>query len=147
MTGTRPELKVIAGGKRTAKIALSLVHSSGRIDVPVKAVHWIEAREDFVYFAKGQMRALPSPHVEVNLRSDVRARLYRLTRAIVGESLEIFVDGKSVSKPIIREPLGGRDHLRISTFDLDEAHALAARLRERCGITEPRPILRSGEDE
>ena len=140
MVGTRPEMKVVGGGERIGKIALSLIHSSGRIDVPVKAIHWIEAREDFSYFVKGQMRALPSPHVEVNLRSDIRARLYKLTRTIVGEPLDIFVDGKPVSKPIVREPLGGREHLRISTFDLDEAHALAARLRERCGITGPRLV-------
>jgi hypothetical protein len=140
MTGTRPELEVIAGGERTDKVALSLVHSSGRIDVPVNAILWIEAREDFSYFLKGLMRALPSPHVEVNLRSDIRARLYKLTRTIVGAPLEIFVDGKSVSKPIVREPLGGRQHLRISTFDFDEARSLAVRLRERCGITGPRLV-------
>ena len=140
MVGTRPEMKVVGGGERIGKIALSLIHSSGRIDVPVKAIHWIEAREDFSYFVKGQMRALPSPHVEVNLRSDIRARLYKLTRTIVGEPLDIFVDGKPVAKPIVREPLGGREHLRISTFDLDEAHALAARLRKRCGITGPRLV-------
>jgi preprotein translocase subunit SecD len=140
MAGTRPELNVIAGGARTDKVALSLVHSSGRIDVPVKAILWIEAREDFSYFVKAQMRALPSPHVEVNFRFDVRARLYKLTRAIVGEPLEIFVNGESVSKAIVREPLGGRAHLRISTSDFDEARFLAARLRERCGKTGPRLV-------
>ena len=138
MTGRRPELTVIAGSGRTEKIALSLVHASGRIDVPVKAIHWIEARE-YSPLTKRQ-RALSNPHVEVNLRSDIRARLYRLTRAIVGKPLAIFVDGKSIAKPIIREPLGGAGPLRISTFDLDEAHALAAQLRARCGITGPRAL-------
>ena len=131
-------LTVIAGSGRREKIALSLVHASGRIDVPVKAIHWIEARE-YSPFTKRQP-PFPNPHVEVNLRYDTRARLRRLTRAIVGEPLEIFVDGKSVAKPIIREPLGGAGPLRISTFDLDEAHALAAQLRARCGITGPRAV-------
>ena len=140
MAGTRPDMKVVVGGEPIGKIALSLIHSSGRIDVPVQAVRWIEARNNFSYFVNGQMRALPSPHVEVNLRPDIRARLYKLTRTIVGEPLEIFVDGKSVSRPIIREPLGGREDLRISTSDFDEAHELATRLRERCGITGPRLV-------
>lgn len=131
MTGGRSELTVIAGSGRTEKIALSLVHASGRIDVPVEAIHSIEARE-YSRFSK----RFPLPNVEVNLRFDIRARVRRLTRGIVGEPLEIVVDGKSVSKPIVREPLG---NLSISTFDLDEANALAAQLRARCGITGPRP--------
>jgi hypothetical protein len=138
MTSRRPELAVIAGSGRTEKIALSLVHASGRIDIPVKAIHWIEAREHSP-FSKRQP-PLPNPHVEVSLRSDIRARLRRMTRGIVDKPLEIFVDGKSVSKPILREPLGSTGNLRISTSDLDEAHALAAQLCARCSITGPRPV-------
>jgi hypothetical protein len=133
MTGERPELTVIAGSGRTERIALSLVHASGRIDIPVAAIQSIEAHE-YSRFSKLQPR-LPDPHVEVYLRFDIRARVRRLTRAIVGEPLEIFVDGKSVSKPIVRGPLG---NLSISAFDLDEANALAARLRARCDVTGPR---------
>jgi hypothetical protein len=133
----RAGLTVIAGGGRTEKIALSLVHASGRIDIPVKAIHWVEARE-YSPFSK-RLPALPSPHVEVNLRYDIRARPRKLTQEIVGEPLEIFVEGRSVAKPIVREPLGGTGPLRISTYDLDEAHALATQLRARCGITGPRP--------
>lgn len=132
MTVGRPELRVIAGSGRTERIALSLVHASGRIDVPVEAIYSIEAHE-YSRFSK----RFPLPHVEVNLRFDIRARVRNLTRAIVGEPLEIFVDGKSVSKPIVREPLGD---LSISTSDLDEANALAAQLRARCGITGPRSV-------
>jgi hypothetical protein len=138
MTGKRPELAVVVGGGRTEKVALSLVHASGRIDVPVNAIDLIEARE-YSPFSKPHS-ALPNPHVEVKLRFDIRARLRRLTRGIVGEPLEIFVDGKSVSKPIIREPLGADASLRISTSDLDEANALANQLRLRCGITAPRSV-------
>lgn len=132
MTGKRPELTLIAGSRRTERIALSLVHQSGRIDVPVTAIHWIEARE-YSRFSKRS----PDTHVEVNLRFDIRARLRKLTRGIVGEPLEIFVDGRSVSKPIVREPLG---NLSISAFDLDEANALATQLRARCTLTGPRSI-------
>jgi preprotein translocase subunit SecD len=140
MAGTRPELNVIAGDARTEKIALSFVHSSGRIDVPVGTILWIEAREDFRYLVKGQMRSVPSPHVEVNLRFDVRARLYKLTRTIVGQPLEILVGEQSVSSPIVRQPIGGRAPLHISASDFDEACSLAARLRERCGIAGPRLV-------
>jgi hypothetical protein len=135
MTGWRPELTVVAGSGRTEKIALSLVHASARIDIPASAIHRIEVHE-YSRFSKLQP-PLPDPHVEVYLRFDIRARVRRLTRGIVGEPLEILVDGKSVSKPIVREPL---DNLNISIFDLDEAQALAAQLRARCSITRPRPI-------
>lgn len=132
MTVGRPELTVIAGSGRTERIALSLVHASGRIDIPVDAVRSIEAHE----YSRFSQR-FPLPHVEVNLRFDIRARVRKLTRTIVGEPLEIVVDGRSVSKPIVREPLGD---LSISASDLAEANALAAQLRARCGITGPRPI-------
>src|SRR5579859_4156037 len=132
MTEGRPELTVIAGSGRKERIALSLVHASGRIDVPVEAIYAIEAHE----YSRFSNR-FPLPNVEVNLRFDIRARLRRLTRAIVGEPLEIVVDGKSISKPIVREPIG---NLSISASDLDEANALAAQLRARCGITGPRPV-------
>lgn len=128
----RPELTVIAGSGRTERIALSLVHASGRIDISVAAIHSLEARE-YPRFST----LFPHPHVEVNLRFDIRARVRKLTRAIVGEPLEIVVDGKSVSTPIVREPVGD---LSISAFDLAEANALAAQLRARCGITGPRPV-------
>jgi len=131
----RPELKAIAGGGRTEKIALSLVHASGRIDVPVTAIHSIETRE-LSRFSRRQP-PVPLPQVEVRLRYDIRARLYRLSQAIIGEPLQIMVDGRSISRPIVRGPLGD---LSISTFDLDEAQALAAQLRSRCGITGPRAV-------
>ena len=135
MTGRRPELAVIDGSGRTEKIALSLVHASGRIDIPAKAVKWIEAHE-YSPFGKRPC-AFPVPYVEVRLRFDIRARLRSLTRGIVGEPMEILVDGKCVSKPIVREPVGD---LKISTFDLDKANTLAAQLRARCSITSPRPV-------
>jgi len=132
MTVGRPELTVIAGSGRTERIALSLVHASGRIDVPVEAIYSIAVHE----YSRFSSR-FPHPYVEVNLRFDIRARLRKLSRAIVGEPLEIFVDGKSVAKPIVREPIG---NLSISASDLDEGNALATKLRARCGITGPRPV-------
>jgi hypothetical protein len=137
MADRRPKLAVIAGSGRTEKIALSFVHASGRIDVPVEAIHDIQAREHSPF---SKRRLLPDPHVEVKLRYDIRARLRTLTRGIVGEPLEIFVGDTSVSKPIVREPLGRLASLHISTSGLDEAHTLAAQLRTRCGITGPRPV-------
>jgi len=136
MTDRRPELRAIGGGGRTEKIALSLVHGSGRrIDVPVTAIHSIETRE-FSRFSKRQP-PFPMPHVDVRLRYDIRARLYRLSQTIIGEPLEILVDGRSIARPIVRGPLSD---LSISTFDLDEAQTLEAQLRSRCGITGPRAV-------
>ncbi|HEX3939066.1 MAG TPA: hypothetical protein VHX43_16295 [Xanthobacteraceae bacterium] len=138
MTGKRPDLTVIAGSGPTEKIALSLVHPIGRIDVPVTAIHSIEVHE-YSRFMK-RRPPFPIPQIEVRFRYDISVRLRRLTREIVGEPLEIFVGGKLVSKPILRQPFGGIEHLCIGLFDLDEAHALAAQLRTRCGITRPRAV-------
>jgi hypothetical protein len=131
MVGLRSELKVIAGAGRTEKIALSLVHASGRIDVPVGAINSIEAHE---YSPYGK-RTIPMPYVEVKLRYDIRVRLRRLTHGLVGERMDIVVDGKCVSRPIVREQLGD---LKISTFDLNEAKELAEKMRSRCGISRTR---------
>jgi hypothetical protein len=136
MVGLPPELKVIAGDGRTEKVALSFVHSLGRIDVPVSAVSTIEPRE-FSPFSK---RALPSPHVEVSVRFDIRAKLLSLTRRIVGEALQIMIEGRTISAPIIREPFGNRDSFNISTPDFEDAQTLAAELRARCGISTLRPV-------
>jgi hypothetical protein len=133
MAHKQPELTVIAGSGRTEKIALSLVHSSGRIDIPVTAIHSIEARQ----YSRFSKRAFLSAHVEIRLRYDVRARVHRLTRDIIGQPLEVLVGGKSISRPIVREALG---NLNVSAFDFDEAVALAAQLRARCDMTGPRPL-------
>jgi hypothetical protein len=140
-----PKFTVINGGAQraasTAKIALSLVHPSGRIDVPADAIHWIETSGEFLVSVRGRLQAWPSPHVELSLRPDIGIRIYRLTRNIVGDVVDLVVDGQSVSKIRVITPVGLRSRIRIDVLDLAKAEALAARLRARCGKTELRAIV------
>jgi hypothetical protein len=124
---------VLAPGKfPDERVALSLVHPRGRIDVPVGVIRGIEAREEQVFATQTGPIRLARPHVEIRFTPAVSSRLYELTRQIVGQPLEIVVGGKTITKPIVREPLGGRrGRIAISTFNFDEARALAERLRER----------------
>lgn len=138
-----PRLRVIEGstdGVRSEKIALSFVHPSARIDVPTRVIHWIEARESFAYLVRGELRESPHAHVAVCLRADIAMRLYKRTQQIVGEFLEIRVDGKCVSKPKILQPVGWCGRFAISIWDFDKAQELAAAMRARCGISEPRLV-------
>jgi len=66
----------------------------------------------------------------MNFKPEVRARIYKLTSQIVDDALEIVVVGEVVSRPIVREPLGTWKGFVISANDMDEATALAAKLRQ-----------------
>jgi hypothetical protein len=142
--GPRPSFQVIDGliatGARPEKIAFSLVHPSVCINVPISAIHWIEARDCFSFTVNGVLRTFPDARVEVNLRADMAVRIWRLTREIVGQILEITVDGECVSKPRILEPIGRNGRFQIGMGDLDDAQSLAAKMRSRCGLLKPRLI-------
>jgi len=130
----RPELTVIpgraVGNTPPARIALSLVHSRERIDIPVNAILCIEAHGEITFCERGTKKlwTFRHPHVEVCFAPTIHDRICRLTRQIVGEPMEIIVGGECVSQPIVREPLCGQ-RFRISAYDLAEAHVLAHRLR------------------
>lgn len=138
MRGNRLRLTLIRGFGRSdgqrGRVALSLVHLRGRIDVPVSAVRNIEARAEQTFFVqgRGQPVAASRPYVEVQFSPAIRVRMWWLTRQIIGEPLEIVVDGECVSMPIVREPLGVQPSFNISAFDLAEAQTLAERLRIVC---------------
>src|SRR5438270_279646 len=71
------------------RIALSLVHPRGRIDVPVSVICGIEAREEQVFATQTGPIRLARPHVEIRFTPAVSSWLYELTRQIVGQPLEI----------------------------------------------------------
>lgn len=50
--------------------------------------------------------------VKIGLKEDAARRLTELTRGMVGGELEIRVNGKVVSKPVVAEPIAG------STIDI-----------------------------
>ncbi len=139
-----PRFRIIDGltesDVRPEKIAFSLVHPSARIDVPVSAIHWIEARDSFSFTVSGVLRTFPKSYVAVNLRADIAMRIHRLTCKIVGEIVEIIVDGESVCKPRIIGPIAGYGRFHISIVDFDDARALAAKMRSRCGLVRPRLV-------
>ncbi|HUC50627.1 MAG TPA: hypothetical protein VMA30_14690 [Xanthobacteraceae bacterium] len=144
MGSQRPSLCVLEGsiavGVRPEKIALSFVHPSARLDVPARAIRWIEAREGFTYPVKGMLFESPNSHIDVCLRADFAMRLYKLTQKIVGDFLEIRVESECVARPKVLQPIGRRGRFAIGKFDFDKAQAVAAMMRARCGITGPRLV-------
>jgi preprotein translocase subunit SecD len=59
-----------------------------------------------------------------------------LTTRSFGKPVEIRIDGRTMSKPVIREPiLGGRGQISGS-FTVDEARAMAERLSSGAGKLE-----------
>lgn len=112
-------------------IALSLLHPRGRVDIPAGAISHVEARAT-IAVRNTETRAVheyPNPHVEVCFAEDVRERICQLTGRIVGEPMEIVIDCKTISKPIVREPLCTQPCFQISASDLAEATSLAQRIR------------------
>jgi preprotein translocase subunit SecD len=119
-------------GADAEDIALSLVNPKGRVDVPLSAIHQIEARATFAYRIQGtdEVREHPSPGVDLCFAKDIRDRLCELTRKIVGERLAIVVDCGIVAEPIVGGALCDIPCFEISANDFAEANALAQRIRK-----------------
>jgi len=126
------EWAVIPGGRAAVgRIAFALVHPRARIDVAFSDVLLIEALEEITFALPGGVfKTFTVPRVEVTLAPRARSQLRQLTAAIVGEAMDIVVSGRVVSSPIVREPLGRHPTFTIKLFDLAEAEALAAKLRQ-----------------
>jgi hypothetical protein len=124
----------------TDRIALSFVHPTERIDVPISAIRWIEPRACKFYNWGKKSIVSRLPFVEICLAPYIRERIYRLTKTIVGEAIEIVIDGKCIIKPVIREPLGVHQSLSISEIYYEDAVALADRLRARWSETGPKLV-------
>jgi preprotein translocase subunit SecD len=142
MNGRRPVLSVIEGRPDApVRIALSLVHSRERIDIPVKDVLKIEADVEQTFLPELKAsKTNPRAHVRLEFKPDIRARIYRLTSQIVEEELQVVVAGEVVTRPTVREPLGIREGFSISAFDLEEAKALEGKLREGWVIPDLRVV-------
>jgi preprotein translocase subunit SecD len=112
-------------------IALSLVHTKGRVDVPVGAAGRVDASATMAFrdTETGEVHEYPSPRVEVCFTKAIRERVCQLTQQIVGEPMAIVIDCETVSSPIVREPLCTRPCFQISAGDIAQATALAKRIR------------------
>ncbi len=141
MEKSRRNLKVVKGGRSTpaVRLALSLVHPRERIDVPVAAIVRIVA-----YAERQGPWPFHNPHVGVWLVASIHERIYRLTRRIVDEPMDIVVCGECISSPVVREPLGPELPIRISAWDFAEAQALADLMRK--GWLKAGPRLVAGRD-
>lgn len=122
------------------RITLSLVHPIERIDVAVSAIRWFEPHRCKFYNWGKKVVISKFPFVEICLAPYICERIFRLTKTIVGESLEIIVDGECIIKPVVREPLGIHQSLAISETYYDDAVALADRLRARWSKTGPKLV-------
>ena len=133
MKRTGAKLTVVEGrADAPRRIALSLINPRGRVDISVHDVIRIEAlaEQTFFFADTWTSKTYPMPHVGLEFAPHVGAQIHRLTSQIVGEELSIVVVGKIVSRPIVREPHGLRDKFNINVHDMDDAQALAAKLRE-----------------
>ncbi len=122
------------------RIALSLLHPTERIDVAISAILWIEPRRCKFYNWGKKVVVSNFPFVEICLAPYIRERIYRLTKIIIGESLEFIVDGECITRPVVREPLGIRQSLAISATHYEDAVALAERLRSRWSQIGPKLV-------
>lgn len=155
MRGRPVELNLIAGGaavRSDERIAFSLVHPVQRIDVPVRALLDVEAcAQETFRFSDGTSRTYDMPHVRVTLAPEIRARLYRLTHALMrfdqdaDKTLAIFIGAECMFRPVVREPLGHLPSFNMSANDLPEAEAMAAKLRAGFFRTELKVVGAKGE--
>jgi preprotein translocase subunit SecD len=115
---------------RAEEIALSLVSPKGRIDIPASAVEKVEASAKIAFrnSETGKVWEHSDPHIDMCVAKEFKERICDLTTRTVGEAMAIMVDCEALTKPIVREPLCG-GCLRVSADDIEEANALAQRIR------------------
>lgn len=147
MRSLREKFQVVDGlpiaGIPAHRIALSFVHPIERLDVAVSAIRWIEPRR-FKCYGRGKNAWIATmPFVEICVAPYIRERIYRLSKQIVGDPLEIVVDGEGIIRPILREPLGIHESISISQSDYQDAVALSDRLRARCSEIGPKLVARN----
>jgi hypothetical protein len=118
-------LGVTSQGIEADEIALSLVHGKDRIDVPASML------------TSARLLELGHPVVEVCFSDSVKQRICELSRGIVGEPLEIWVNCRKFSAPVVREPLCHDPCFKISVFDLDEGERLVADLTGQAEVACP----------
>lgn len=114
-------------------IVLSLAHTLGRVDVPMRAIRWIAAVNKVTFLIDGKLRTYPATDVEVCFDAQVGPQFYALTCNILrpkvrDKTLAIIIGGECISRPIVSEPLGISPIFGISAYSLEEAEALARRL-------------------
>jgi preprotein translocase subunit SecD len=99
-------------------LALSVVHP---VSAEPLALDVLRANAGFDY-------RLREPIVSVYLRPVSIKAFFELTKANVGRSIELRLDGKTVTKTVIAEPVSGGVFQIDSDFTRDQAKEIAHRL-------------------
>jgi preprotein translocase subunit SecD len=73
--------------------------------------------------------------VEVRLADDSRRLFANFTQTNLGQMIDVRIDGKSVSKPVVREPITA-GVVPITIGEAEEARRLATRLSDRTATLE-----------
>ncbi len=80
-------------------------------------------------FANGTGQGIPNePTVHVNFNDEGKALFGTITKEHVGRQLAIFLDGVSISEPVIREPIEGGTAVISGNFTPEEARELVRNL-------------------
>jgi preprotein translocase subunit SecD len=130
----RPTFRVIDGDRsfdvQSERIAMSLVvHERKRLDIPVSALVRVEARQTQTFADRRGWATSHTPHVEIWLTPNLQRVLRDFTRDLIDQVMEIFVGGRCVLRPVVRESLGGEPAFSLSANDFAEAQTLATELR------------------
>jgi preprotein translocase subunit SecD len=81
--------------------------------------------------AAGFDQRTSEPVVTITLAASGRAAFARFTSENVGRKVDIRVDGKSVTKPVIREPILGGLMQISGGMTAEDARAMASRLSDK----------------
>jgi preprotein translocase subunit SecD len=79
--------------------------------------------------------------VNIRLSDDSRAHFADFTRMNLGQPIDVRVDGKSVMKPVVREPVTG-GAFQIPMDRPEDAGPLVARLNNRTATVEVEAVPR-----
>ena len=79
--------------------------------------------------------------VDIRLTDDSRRALADFTRANLGQKIDLRIDGDSLIKPIVREPITGGG-VQIPIDSPAEAERLAVRLNNRTAVLEVEAVPR-----
>jgi preprotein translocase subunit SecD len=99
-------------------LALSLVHP---VSAELLALDVLRASAGFDYRAR-------EPVVSIYLRPVSIKAFFDLTRANVGRNIELRMDGKTVTKTVIAEPIAGGVFQIDGDFSREQAREIARRL-------------------
>jgi len=123
------EFKLVGPPAGASTTATSTASSTGQtyIDTGLTGALLSRARLDFSSGRNGGGLA-NEPLVYVDFNSEGRDLFAKITKEHVGTELAIFLDGKLISHPVIREPILGGTAVISGGFDAEEARALVRNL-------------------